>query len=84
MPESYRIFPLISKFLKRNHADLDPRAFTEFINDYHDLLLPSPDEPEDDETDTGKNGPFLSVEIAKVPEGMSLEEFIDLMENDEE
>ena len=63
---------------------MDPRAFTEFINDYHDLLLPSPDEPEDDETDTGKNGPFLSVEIAKVPEGMSLEEFIDLMENDEE
>lgn len=84
LPESYRIFPLISKFLKRNHADLDPRAFTEFINDYHDLLLPSPNEPEDNETDTGKNGPFLSVEVAKVPEGMSPEEFINLMENDKE
>lgn len=58
-------------------------TFTKFINDYHDLLLP-PAEPEDDEADTGKNGPFLSVEVAKVPEGMSLEEFIDLMENDEE
>ena len=44
----------------------------------------TPDEPEDNETDTGKNGPFLSVEVAKVPEGMSPEEFIDLMENDEE
>ena len=83
LSESYRIFPLISKFLKRNHAALDPLAFTKFINDYHDLLLP-PAEPEDDEADTGKNGPFLSVEVAKVPEGMSLEEFIDLMENDEE
>ena len=84
LPESYRIFPLISKFLKRNHAALGPRAFAKFINDYHDLLLPPPAEPEDDETDVGKNGPFLSVEVAKVPEGMSPEEFINLMENDKE
>lgn len=84
LPESYRIFPLISKFLKSNQAALDPWTFTEFINDYHDLLLPSPAESEDDETDTGKNGPFLSIEVAKVPEGMSPEEFIELMENGEE
>ena len=84
LPESYRIFPLISKFLKRNHADLDPWAFAEFINDYHDLLLPPPAVPEDAETDIGKNAPFLSIEVAKVPTGMSPEEFIELMENDEE
>lgn len=59
-------------------------GFAEFINDYHDLLLSLPAEPEDDETDAGKNGPFLSVKVAKVPEGMSPEEFIELMENDEE
>lgn len=84
LSESYRIFPLISKFLKRNHADMDPWAFAEFINDYHDLLLPPPAVPEDAETDIGKNAPFLSIEVAKVPEGMSPEEFINLMENDKE
>lgn len=82
--ESYRIFPLISKFLKSNHEALDLWAFAEFINDYHDLLLPSPDEPENDETDIGKNNPFLSVEVAKVPTGMSTEEFIDLIGNDKD
>ena len=39
---------------------------------------------EDAETDIGKNAPFLSIEVAKVPTGMSPEEFIELMENDEE
>ena len=63
---------------------MDPWAFAEFINDYHDLLLPPPAVPEDAETDIGKNAPFLSIKVAKVPTGMSPEEFIELMENDEE
>ena len=62
---------------------MDPWAFAEFINDYHDLLLP-PAVPEDGKEDIGKNAPFLSIEVAKVPTGMSPEEFIELMENDEE
>lgn len=84
LTERYRIFPLISKFLKRNHTVLDPWVFAEFINDYHDLLLPPSTVAENDEADVDKNGSFLSVEVAKVPAGMSPEEFIDLMENDKE
>ena len=39
LTKPYRIFPLISKFLKRNHTALNPQAFADFINDHHDLLL---------------------------------------------
>lgn len=48
------------------------------------FCFPPPAVPEDDEADVSKNGPFLSVEVAKVPTGMSPEEFIDLMEKDKE
>ena len=41
LPESYRIFPLISRFLKDNNAALEPWNFAELINDYHDILIPT-------------------------------------------
>ena len=84
LPESYRIFPLISKFLKRNHAALDPLAFTKFINDYHDLLLPSPTEPEAAEADDDGDGLSITMQVAKIPAGMDFKEFIDIMENGHE
>lgn len=40
LTEQYRIFPLISKFLKGMNVTLNPENLAEFINDYHDLLLP--------------------------------------------
>ena len=42
LTEPYRIFPLVSKLLKTKKVVLDPCDLAEFIEDYHDLLLPPP------------------------------------------
>lgn len=83
LPESYRIFPLISKFLKRENIVLDPWDFADLINDYHDLLIP-PAVPKETEADDNGKGLSITMQIAKVPAGMDFEEFIDIMENDNE
>lgn len=83
LSESYRIFPLISKFLKRQNVALDPWDFADLINDYHDLLIP-PAVPKEDEADDNGNGLSITMQIAKVPARMDFEEFIDIMENDDE
>lgn len=80
LPESYRIFPLINKFLKGKNVTLNPWDFTELINNYHDLLFPPPAMPGNDETD----GLSISMQIAKVSAEMSFEDFVDLMESDQE
>lgn len=84
LSESYRIFPLISKFLKRQNVTLDPWDFADLVNDYHDLLLPPTAVPGDDEADINRDGLSITMQIAKVPAGMSFEDFVDLMENDNE
>ena len=83
LSECYRIFPLISKFLKGKNIALDPWDFAELINDYHDLLIP-PAVPEETEADDDGDGLSITMQIAKVPAGMDFEEFIDIMENDNE
>lgn len=83
LSESYRIFPLISKFLKRQNVALDPWDFADLINDYHDLLIP-PAVPKETEADDNEKGLSITMQIAKVPAEMDFEEFIDIMENDDE
>ena len=84
LSECYRIFPLISKFLKRTNIALDPWNFAELINNYHDLLLPPPAVPGDDEAKDNRNEHSISIQVAKLPAGMSFEDFVDLMESDQE
>ena len=81
LPEQYRIFPLISKFLKEKNIALYPRNFAKLINDYHDLLLPPPAAPEADEEDDDRNGHSISIQITELPADMSFEDYVDLMEN---
>lgn len=84
LTEPYRILALISKFLKGKNVTLNPKDLAKLINDYHDLLLSPPAVSETDEADDDNDGPVLSVEFAKIPRGMSVEDFVDLMENNQE
>ena len=83
--ERHRLLSLLSKFLKGKQCSWRfCWDFAVFLNGYHDLLLPPPADSEGTKTDGSENKIFLSVEIAKVPEGTDEDDSWDWDEEIEE
>ena len=85
LTERHRLLSLLSEFLKGKQCGWDfCWDFTTFLTGYHDLLLPPPADSEGTKTDGSENKIFLSVEIAKVPEGTDEDDSWDWDEEIEE